>query len=59
MRFLKEVRLQFAYEDLKKASLGSEKVTTIAFKWGFTHLGYFSTDYKNRFGETPYETLSR
>jgi|SRR5690554_197481 len=59
MRFLKEVRLQCAYEDLKKASLGSEKVTTIAFKWGFTHLGYFSTDYKNRFGETPYETLSR
>jgi len=56
---VKEVQLQCAYEDLKKASLGSDKVTTIAFKWGFTHLGYFSTDYKHRFGETPYETLSR
>ncbi|WP_171262900.1 AraC family transcriptional regulator [Acinetobacter sp. ANC 4169] len=59
MHFLKEIRLQYAYEDLKNASLGTDKVTTIAFKWGFNHLGHFSTDYKHRFGETPYETLSR
>jgi AraC-like DNA-binding protein len=59
MRHLKEVRLQYAYEDLKQACLGSDKVTTIAFKWGFSHLGHFSTDYKRRFGETPYETLLR
>lgn len=59
MRHLKEVRLQYAYEDLKSGSLGADKVTTIAFKWGFSHLGHFSTDYKRRFGETPYETLLR
>lgn len=58
MRYLKDVRLQYAYDDLKKGKLGQDKVTTIAFKWGFTHLGYFSSDYKQHFGETPYETLS-
>lgn len=57
MRYLKEVRLQYVYEELQRASLGTDKVTTIAFKWGFSHLGHFSTDYKRRFGETPYETL--
>lgn len=59
MRYLKDIRLEFAYEDLKRASIGKDSVTNIAYKWGFNHLGYFSNDYKNRFGETPYETLSK
>lgn len=57
MRHLKEVRLQKVYQELKCTSLGVDKVTNIAFKWGFSHLGHFSTDYKRRYGETPYETL--
>ena len=59
MRYLKDVRLEFAYEELKKSNLGEETVTNIAYKWGFNHLGYFSSDYKKRFLETPYETLSK
>lgn len=59
MRYLKEVRLQYAYEDLKRGHVGKDTVTTVAFNWGFSHLGHFSTDYKRRFGETPYETLLR
>ncbi len=57
MRHLKEVRLQYVHEDLKRACVGQDKVITIAYNWGFSHLGHFSTDYKRRFGETPYETL--
>lgn len=59
MRHLKEVRLQYVHEALKRACIGTDKVITIAFNWGFSHLGHFSTDYKRRFGETPYETLLR
>jgi AraC-like DNA-binding protein len=59
MRHLKEVRLQYVHEDLKRACVGTDKVITVAFNWGFSHLGHFSTDYKRRFGETPYETLLR
>lgn len=59
MRHLKEVRLQYVHEDLKRGCVGTDKVITIAFNWGFSHLGHFSTDYKRRFGETPYETLLR
>lgn len=59
MRYLKEVRLQYVNEGLKRGHVGSDTVTNIALKWGFNHLGHFSTDYKRRFGETPYETLLR
>ena len=34
-------------------------VTTIAFKWGFLHLGTFAARYRDRFGELPSETLRR
>jgi AraC-like DNA-binding protein len=59
MRYLKEVRLQNAYEDLKRGHIGKDTVTEIAFKWGFSHLGHFSNDYKCRFYEAPSETLLR
>ena len=50
-----ETRLNFW---LLLASSG-ETVTTIAIDCGFVHLGEFSRDYRNRFGETPLETLRR
>lgn len=59
MRFLKEVRLQYVHEDLLRGHVGVDTVTNIALNWGFSHLGHFSTDYKRRFGNTPYETLLR
>jgi AraC-like DNA-binding protein len=31
-------------------------VTDVAFKWGFTHLGRFSQEYKRRYGELPSST---
>lgn len=59
MYYLKEVRLRFVHEELQRQSSGTVTVTTVAFRWGFSHLGHFTTDYKRRFGESPSQTLSR
>jgi AraC-like DNA-binding protein len=59
MLFLKEVRLRRVNEELQRLSCGSDTVTAVAFRWGFGHLGHFTTDYKRRFGESPSETLAR
>ncbi|MBF7685419.1 AraC family transcriptional regulator [Acinetobacter sp. B10A] len=54
MTYLKELRLEQAYQELKKNEYLS--VTDIAYKWGFTHLGRFSQEYKRRYGELPSST---
>ncbi|NMM26936.1 MAG: AraC family transcriptional regulator [Glaciimonas sp.] len=58
MAYLKSIRLKRAHEDLLNAVYG-DRVTTIAMRWGFTHLGNFTADYKRRFGEQPSDTLKR
>ena len=59
MNYLKEIRLRRVREDLQRADPIKGAVTNIAYRWGFSHLGHFTTDYKRRFGETPSETLGR
>lgn len=59
MRYLKEVRLRYVHEELQRGMAGEATVTDVAFKWGFSHLGHFATDYRRRFGERPSETLAR
>lgn len=59
MLHLKEVRLRSVNEELKRQGPGTTTVTAVAFRWGFSHLGHFTTDYKRRFGESPSETLAR
>ncbi len=56
MAFLRDRRLRQAHRDL---SAGDEDatVTQIAVRWGFTHLGRFSVQYREAFGCTPRETL--
>lgn len=58
MLALKTKRLEAVREDLLDASAG-DSVTDIVFRWGFTHLGNLSRDYKKRFGELPSDTLRR
>ncbi len=55
MAFLREVRMQRVHESLRHEE--SESVTDIALKWGFTHLGRFSQEYRKRYGELPSATL--
>lgn len=59
MLYLKEVRMRRVHEELKRLTPAESTVTAVAYQWGFTHLGHFTTDYKRRFGESPSQTLAR
>jgi AraC-like DNA-binding protein len=58
MKFLKLVRLRRARDELLLASPECT-ITRIAAKWGFLHMGRFSNDYAQMFGEKPTDTLRR
>jgi AraC-like DNA-binding protein len=58
MRYLRHARLARAREALMRADK-DESVTRIAMTWGFGHLGRFAIDYRDQFGETPFETYRR
>lgn len=51
MHYLRELRFEQVHEELMRNDQLS--VTDVAFKWGFTHLGRFSQEYKQRYGELP------
>lgn len=51
MAYLKELRFEQAHLELINNEHAS--VTDVAFKWGFTHLGRFSQEYKRRYGRLP------
>ncbi|MFA7279461.1 MAG: AraC family transcriptional regulator [Sterolibacterium sp.] len=59
MTYLKAVRLRRVNQELRSTNQTSEKVTNVAMRWGFTHLGFFARDYKKMFGELPSETLRK
>jgi AraC-like DNA-binding protein len=55
---IRDLRLQRAHADLVSADpSGGTSVTEIAARWGFTHLGRFSSAYRRAFGVTPSRTL--
>ena len=58
MRYLRDARLMRVREALQSAEPG-ERVTDIAMRWGFYHLGRFAIEYRKRFGEAPSETQGR
>ncbi len=53
------LRLNAVRQSLQRQWPGETTVTDAAFGQGFWHLGRFSQAYKQRFGETPSETLAR
>jgi AraC family transcriptional regulator, ethanolamine operon transcriptional activator len=55
-RFLRDARLDRARHAL---AAGAANVTEIAGWFGFGELGQFARHYRERFGETPRETLAR
>lgn len=62
MRYLKEVRLERVRAELIEIGRGAAErrtLTAIAGDWGFHHMGDFSSDYRQRFGELPSETLRK
>ena len=58
MRYLRDARLDRVHRDLRLAE-AQDSVTMVAANWGFTHMGRFSQQYRDRFGENPMETLRR
>jgi AraC-like DNA-binding protein len=58
MAYLKMHRLEAVRRDIL-ADRAERNVSSIAMNWGFSHLGRFSNDYKQLFGETPSQTLKR
>ncbi|TCM60676.1 helix-turn-helix protein [Acinetobacter calcoaceticus] len=54
MAYLKELRFEQAHLELQQNELVS--ITDVAYKWGFCHLGRFSQEYKQRYGELPSST---
>lgn len=57
--FLRQLKLNFAHQDLKKSDPKQSTVSKIAFKWGYTHMGNFSHYYTELFNENPSQTLMR
>lgn len=57
MAYLKILKLHRARDELRTASKKSTTVSNLAMKWGFWHFGDFSKSYKDRFHESPSETL--
>ena len=55
--YLKAVRLDAAYRDLIAANPAQNSVTAIALRNGCPHLGRFSSEFRQRFGQLPSETL--
>lgn len=54
MTYLKNLRFEQAHLELQQNE--NLSITDVAFKWGFTHLGRFSQEYKQRYGELPSST---
>lgn len=59
IEYLRSVRLDHARRVLLCGDAGGSTVTDKAFESGFTHLGRFSAEYRERFAETPSMTWRR
>ncbi|MGI9205321.1 MAG: helix-turn-helix domain-containing protein [Woeseiaceae bacterium] len=57
-KYLKILRLDSARRELAAADSESTSVTSIAMENGCNHLGRFSVEYRQHFGESPRETLA-
>lgn len=57
MRYLRDHRYAIAHQRLRQGAAST--VAEVAHGVGLHHLGRFSSDYRDRFGETPATTLRR
>ena len=58
-KYIKALRLNQVRKMLKQKSSKSERITNIANRFGFWHMGQFASDYRSLFGELPSETRRR
>ena len=58
MTYLRSARLSATRRDLLAADPEYDSVGDIARRWGFAHLGRFSSTYRDTYGESPRVTLA-
>lgn len=58
MAYLKKYRLEMVREALV-TDRSRSNISSLAEDWGFPHLGRFSIDYRELFGESPSQTVKR
>ncbi len=56
-KFLRHMKLNLVYHDLKHSNPNKSTVQKIANRWGFLHMGHFSGYYTKLFGINPSQTL--
>ncbi|AGZ41740.1 AraC family transcriptional regulator [Actinoplanes friuliensis] len=57
MAYLRDVRLAWVHDELRRADPGRTTVTEVAYSCGFLHLGRFAGLYRSRYGVPPSATL--
>ena len=56
-KFLRNMKLNLVYYNLRYTNTKQETILKIANRWGFMHMGHFSNYYTKLFGENPSKTL--
>jgi len=59
MAFVRQRRLDACFARLRGSERDATTVTEVAMSYGFWHIGKFAIAYRDAFGESPSETLSR
>lgn len=57
MAYLRRLRLEKVREELATAAPGTLRVTEVATRWGFVHLGRFAAAYRSEYSERPSDTM--
>lgn len=57
--FIRHQRLHGVRRELLATAPEPGVVKKLALEWGFWHMGHFSQNYRQLFGETPTATLGR
>ena len=57
MAYFKRERLSGVRQALQRPQRARIRVIDVATAWGFWHMGHFTADYREMFGESPSETL--
>lgn len=57
MEYVRRVRLDLAHHELVANDRSNTTVSTVARRWGFSHIGRFAARYRKTYGCSPHETL--
>lgn len=57
MAYFKRQRLSGVHQALQRCDKDRTRIIDVATYWGFWHMGHFTADYREMFGEVPSQTL--